>query len=399
MNKNLISLAAASALVVVACVVPPRAEAQGLARRLAGVKNGTVRMTFASRDDICGYNDGITTNARENARTRGNWNWSGNRSEDVIYDNECSEGPARVVVHLQDGDVTKVKAYVGGRWRPAGSDVTDLGTVSVKDATDYLLGIARTQSGKAAGQAIFPVTLADSVNMTQPVYSIARDESRPNEVRDQAIFWLSQMEDDAAVGMLDNILKSSHDERIQDKAIFGLSQHHSGKGFAILRDYAENNSYSDNARGKAIFWLGQGRSDGGAYLRGLYPKVTSSELKDKIIFSVSQNKDEASQKWLVDMVGNTSESIENRKKALFWAGQTGASLDQLAQMYNRMDEREMKDQMIFVFSQRHEPAAFNKLMDIAKNDKDREARKKAMFWLGQSRDPRVAAFLSDMINR
>jgi hypothetical protein len=74
-------------------------------------------------------------------------------------------------------------------------------------------------------------------------------------------------------------------------------------------------------------------------------------------------------------------------------------MEQLAQLYNTMDEREMKDQMIFVFSQRREPAAFNKLMDIAKNDKDHEARKKAMFWLGQSRDPRVAAFLADMINR
>lgn len=399
MNKNSKLLAAAGALVVMACLLPPRAEAQNLARRLAGVKNGTVRMSFASRDDICGFENGITSNARENAHRKGDWNWNSSRSEDVAYDNECSEGPARVVARFQDGQLTKIRSYVGGRWRPAGADVTDVGTVSVKDATDYLLEIARTQSGKAAGEAIFPLTLADSVNMTQPIYSIARDDSRPNEVRDQAIFWLSQMEDDAAVGMLDNILKSSHDDRIQDKAIFGLSQHRSGKGFAILRSFAENNSNSENARGKAIFWLGQGRADGGAYLRGLYPKVSGRELKDKIIFSVSQNKDPVNQKWLVDMVGNRNEDIEMRKKALFWAGQTGASMEQLANMYNTMEEREMKDQMIFVFSQRREPAAFNKLMDIAKNDKDREARKKAMFWLGQSRDPRVAAFLSDMINR
>ena len=33
--------------------------------------------------------------------------------------------------------------------------------------------------------------------MAQPIYSIAKDDSRPNEVRDQAIFWLSQLEDDA----------------------------------------------------------------------------------------------------------------------------------------------------------------------------------------------------------
>jgi hypothetical protein len=68
-------------------------------------------------------------------------------------------------------------------------------------------------------------------------------------------------------------------------------------------------------------------------------------------------------------------------------------------MYDKTREREMKDQMIFVFSQRREPAALDKMMDIAKNDPDREARRKAMFWLGQSHDPRVSAFLSDIINR
>src|SRR5438874_6793407 len=399
MNRNSRWLAAAGTLIVLACMVPSRADAQNLARRLAGMKNGTVRMSFAARDDICGFDNGITSNARENAHTRGNWNWSGNRSEDVVYDNECSEGPARVVARFENGQLTRIHTYVGGRWRPAGADVTDVGTVSVKDATDYLLGIARTQSGKAAGEAIFPLTLADSVNMAQPIYSIAKDDSRPMEVRDQAIFWLSQLDDDAVVGMLDNILKSSHDERVQDKAIFGLSQQRSGKGFAILRDYAEHDTYPDAARGKAIFWLGQGKSNGGEYLRSLYPKVHSSELKDKIIFSVSQSRDATSAKWLIDMVANRYQDIEMRKKALFWAGQNGASMQQLADLYDNMDEREMKDQMIFVFSQRHEPAAFNKLMDIAKNDKDREARKKAMFWLGQSRDPRVQQPLLDLINK
>jgi hypothetical protein len=34
--------------------------------------------------------------------------------------------------------------------------VTDLGTVSVRDAVSYLLGIAKTQSGKGAEQALFP---------------------------------------------------------------------------------------------------------------------------------------------------------------------------------------------------------------------------------------------------
>ena len=47
------------------------------------------------------------------------------------------------------------------------------------------------------------------------------------------------------------------------------------------------------------------------------------------------------------------------------------------------------------------PAALNGAVqsDIAKNEKDSELRKKAIFWLGQSRDPRVQQFLMDLINR
>jgi HEAT repeat protein len=396
-RQTIAFLAAAGTLVVLACMIPPRAGAQTIARRVAGVKDGKVRMSFAARPDICGFDNGIS-NVHESSRNSNRSSWSSTRSEDVQYDNDCSEGPVRVVAQFQSGSLQRIRTYVGGRWRE-GSGVTDLGTVPVKEATDFLLGIARTGSGKAAGEAIFPVTLADSIEPAQPIYSIARDASRPVEVRDQAIFWLSQVDDDRAVGMLNDILRSSSNPQIQDKAIFGLSQHRSGKGIPVLREFAERDGASDELRGKAIFWLGQSGTSGGQYLRSLYDRVHSADLKDKIIFAMSQQHDAASQRWLMDIVSNPSEDIEVRKKALFWAGQTGVPVQELSALYSRMSEREMKDQMIFVFSQRQERAAIDKLMDIAKNDSDREARRKAMFWLGQSRDARVSAFLADMINR
>jgi hypothetical protein len=65
-----------------------------------------------------------------------------------------------------------------------------------------------------------------------------------------------------------------------------------------------------------------------------------------------------------------------------------------------MGESEMKEQIIFVLSQRQrDPAAMDKMFDIARNEKDPELRKKAIFWLGQSRDPRVQQFLIDLINK
>jgi hypothetical protein len=38
-------------------------------------------------------------------------------------------------------------------------------------------------------------------------------------------------------------------------------------------------------------------------------------------------------------------------------------------------------------------------MTIARSDTDREMRSKAIFWLGQSRDPRVLKFLEELINK
>jgi HEAT repeat protein len=52
-----------------------------------------------------------------------------------------------------------------------------------------------------------------------------------------------------------------------------------------------------------------------------------------------------------------------------------------------------------VLSQRDDEAALNELMRIAQSDSDRRMRAKALFWLGQKDDPRVAKLIADKINR
>src|SRR5438552_954524 len=96
---------------------------------------------------------------------------------------------------------------------------------------------------------------------------------------------------------------------------------------------------------------------------------------------------------------NEREDIEMRKKALFWAGQSGANLDQLVALYDRVQNQDMKEQLVFVYSQRREPAALDKLIDIARREQNRELRKKALFWIGQSHDPRAAKVLEEIINQ
>jgi hypothetical protein len=68
-------------------------------------------------------------------------------------------------------------------------------------------------------------------------------------------------------------------------------------------------------------------------------------------------------------------------------------------MYEETTDREMREQLIFVYSQRRrDTAAMDKLIDIARNETDRELRNKAIFWLGQSKDPRAIRVLEEIIN-
>ncbi len=221
-----------------------------------------------------------------------------------------------------------------------------------------------------------------------------------SDVRQKAVFWLSQVPTDRAVAMLDSILRTTDDEDLREKALFSLSQQHSPRAGQILRSYAENANAPSDAREKAIFWLGQQHSsENAAFLRALYAKLGDQELKEKVIFSLSQMHDADNTRWLMDIALNEREPIEMRKKALFWAGQTGGDLAQLSGLYDRMQNREMKEQLIFVYSQRHEAAAVDRLIQIAKTEQDKELRKKAIFWLGQSNDPRAAQVLLEIIDQ
>ncbi len=250
-------------------------------------------------------------------------------------------------------------------------------------------------------KAVFLVSQKRSDETTSILLNAVRSDP-DQEVREQAVFWLSQVPGDETALALDSILRDHKtDPEIQEKAIFALSQHRGARAGATLRAFAERSDVNSDLREKAIFWLGQNRSEDNAqFLKDLYKKLDNEDLKEKVIFSLSQMGGADNYRWLMDIALDSHEDIEIRKKALFWAGQ-GHSVDvaDLVRLYDSMNDREMKEQLIFVYSQRREDAALDKLFQIGKNDPDRELRKKAIFWVGQSRSPRAAQYLQELINQ
>lgn len=247
-------------------------------------------------------------------------------------------------------------------------------------------------------KAVFLVSQKRSGDTEDLLLSVARNDP-DGEVREQAVFWMGQLNSERSTTALDSILRSSQDPELRDKAVFALSQQGSERAGGILRRVAEDSSFTFEVREKAVFWLGQRRSPESAeFLRGLFDRTRSDELREKILFSLSQMRGVGSDKWLLGIAGDRKYTVEVRKQAVFSASQARAPIADMAALYDRLEDAEVKEQMIFALTQYHDTAAVDKLISIAKTDKDPEMRKKAIFWLGQSRDPRVQQLLLDIIN-
>jgi len=244
----------AVAVLAVLAAAASIAPAQSIASRVARVSNGTVRMSFAAKPGICGSGNSIR---HSNGRGRTTWGNDWNTSRDVEWESDCSVGPARVVLDRRNGELADLRFYVGGRWRPAGSEVVDLGMVSAREAADYLVSIAQSEKGSMGEKAIFPATMADSANIWPAMLKIARNSDLPRSTRTQSVFWLGQAAGDAATANLNSIvLDNSVDREVRESAVFALSQRPREEGVPALISVARTNK-DPEIRKKALFWLGQ----------------------------------------------------------------------------------------------------------------------------------------------
>jgi hypothetical protein len=91
---------------------------------------------------------------------------------------------------------------------------------------------------------------------------------------------------------------------------------------------------------------------------------------------------------------------ERRRSAVFWLGQAAGAavdgaLDSIAS--DPGTDREVRKQAVFALSQRRSEEAVPALIRIARSNEDPELRKTALFWLGQSNDPRAIDLFEEIL--
>jgi hypothetical protein len=225
---------------LLALAAPATLAAQSLEQRVLAVRDGTVRLAYATKPGVCASGDGGVT-IRSDARD----GWEGT----------CEPGPAHVALRLRGGRVAGISTHVGGRWTPA-SDVVDLGTVPAAEATKLFLALARRDDA-GAKDAVFPALIAEGADPWRELLSLARDGRVRTDARKAAVFWVSQEAGAAATrGLADLVGDDAMDRDVRESAVFALSQRPAGEGVPALLEVARS-SDDPKLRKSAIFWLGQ----------------------------------------------------------------------------------------------------------------------------------------------
>jgi HEAT repeat protein len=249
-------------------------------------------------------------------------------------------------------------------------------------------------------KAVFMIAQKRGSSVVPTLLDVARSDPS-TDVRGDAIFWLGSSQAEAAIPALDSIIFQSKDDEVRKKAIFALSQQRRDLARQALQRAAQDEKLPEEVRGDAIFWLGQNGIADLEFFKTLFKSTKSTELRSKILNGVATGRSPGASAWLLDIARDKTFDIETRKNAVFWASQRREmDLNVLNTLYDQSKgEDEMQEHILFIYSQRREPAATDKLMAIARSDPNTEMRKKALFWLGQKNDPRVKAFILELINK
>ena len=405
-----------------------------LSQRVARAPDGVVRLQLDSRSGTCG--DGRDVIGYRNALFARNFQSIGGHWNDT----RCVAGPLRVTLDVDGGQVTRLQTQVGGPWPATESRVTDLGVVPSREASAYffsLVPMLETAGGK--DRLLIPAVLADEAEVIPPLLALARDQARANATRRAAVQWLGLLGDASVIPILVQIARDDPDDEGDKKynkglggaafaalsslegnigvpalielsrggsvgtrrnAVFWLGQTGDPRAYRTLHAVIENANESDRVRAHAIFALTHNGDTPGAefaWLRSIYPRLASRELKESVLQGMMEDGGVGG-RWLIERARDANEATQLRRTALFWAGQREMTpTADIVGVYRDARDADLREHAIFVLSQRHDDAATDALLRIAREDPDKEMRGKALFWLGQKDDPRARKLIADLI--
>lgn len=254
------------------------------------------------------------------------------------------EGPTQVVVlyRIENHQVEKVRSFTPECTLDAGGlPFIWLTGATPADSVRYLLSVAqnrpagatREQSRRANG-AVSAIALHADASADQALEQLA-GPAESDQMRRQAIFWLGNARGKRGFELVSRILREDPNDKIREHAIFALTQSQEREAMnTVVR--AAHDDKSPCIRGQVLFWLAQKAAQ----------KTAQAAISDAI--------------------ANDAET-------------------------------EVKKRAVFALTQMPAGEGVPLLIQVARSNQNAAVRKQAMFWLGQSKDPRALAYIEEVL--
>jgi HEAT repeat protein len=249
-------------------------------------------------------------------------------------------------------------------------------------------------------RALFFLSRRADADAAATFVSVAKQDPA-EKVRAEAIAYLARMPGERVVDALEELLRTSTDERVQRSAVRALANHESPRARRSLRALIERSDVSEQLRREAISSFERERTsaEDAAYLRGLYAKLDSQQLKEAIIGTVARLGGPDNEQWLANLVKNSNEPVQLRASALSRLGRTTLPIAEFSRMYDAATERGIREQVMNVLAYRREPEATDKLLEIARTGTDPQLRRLAINYLTRKNDPRTQKLLLEILDK
>jgi HEAT repeat protein len=295
------------------------AQGSDLARRVNGAPDGLVKMTYASRDNICGDGRSFIADASSGARGYDVWFSEGMFSTTSSMSDRgsrCTRGPVRLLLVVRDHRVVDVQPFVGPSSAATERAGTELGTVAVNDVARYLLDLAAGGRDDIARSAILAASIADSVRIAGRLADMARTKSLGSSVRESALKWVGRIA--AREGDRD--------------------------AMRVARTIAEDRQDQLDIRERAIRVIGEYEGDV-AYLRSLYPRLEEPTLRERVVRVVGESGTKADMDWIRTIALDKNERTSIRERAVRVLGE-GSDSRSLRELYDKLDDPSLRERVI-----------------------------------------------------
>ena len=316
------ALIVTSALATSAIFVRPP-QGGDLARRISAAPDGIVKMTYASREGVCGDGRTFIADGTNAARGFDVWFMDGVSFSGTTTDigARCVRSPVTLLLVVRDHRIVDVQPFVGPSSSASERSGTDLGRVAVADISRYLLDVATRGPDETARDAILAASIADSVRVAQPLAAMARNKALSSSVRETALKWVGRV----------------------------ATREGDGTAMRVARTILEDRDDQLDVRERAVRVVGE-EADGAAYLRSIYARLQEATLRERAIRVVGENGTRADMDWIRGVALDRTERTSIRERAVRVLAE-GNDARTLRQLYDQLDDPSLRERIVRVMAE------------------------------------------------